>query len=147
MQPGDAKSRTGLLQGRVQEQRTEGDDGGEDVQQSDDLVAVEKSRMASTVGTLGLGRDGGQPPIGTIARGGALAPGDQAVTYASYLALDDLLAAQHPRSEEHDELLFIVVHQVYELWFKQLLHKLAHAHQLLDRGDDARRAAHPGTAC
>ncbi len=63
-----------------------------------------------------------------------LAPGDQAVTYASYLALDDLLAAQHPRSDEHDELLFIVVHQVYELWFKQLLHELAHAHQLLTAG-------------
>ena len=44
------------------------------------------------------------------------------LTYGNYLALDELLAAQHPRSSEHDELLFIVIHQVYELWFKQLLH-------------------------
>jgi tryptophan 2,3-dioxygenase len=48
-----------------------------------------------------------------------------ALTYASYLALDEILGAQRPRSDEHDELLFIVIHQVYELWFKQLLHELA----------------------
>jgi tryptophan 2,3-dioxygenase len=48
-----------------------------------------------------------------------------ALTYSSYLALDELLAAQRPRSDEHDEVLFIVIHQVYELWFKQLLHELA----------------------
>jgi tryptophan 2,3-dioxygenase len=59
------------------------------------------------------------------------APADQALTYSSYLALDDVLHAQHPRSDEHDELLFIIVHQVYELWFKQLLHELAHAQALL----------------
>ena len=42
-----------------------------------------------------------------------------ALTYTSYLHLDELLAAQEPLSEgpEHDELLFIVIHQVYELWF------------------------------
>jgi tryptophan 2,3-dioxygenase len=47
------------------------------------------------------------------------------VTYTSYLKLDDLLACQEPLSEgpEHDEMLFIVIHQVYELWFKQLLHE------------------------
>src|ERR1700751_3029714 len=48
-----------------------------------------------------------------------------ALTYSSYLALDKLLGAQRPRSDEHDEVLFIVIHQVYELWFKQLLHELA----------------------
>src|ERR1700753_1014550 len=48
-----------------------------------------------------------------------------ALTYASYLALDEILGAQRPRSDEHDEHLFIVIHQVYELWFKQLLHELA----------------------
>ncbi|HEX5401019.1 MAG TPA: tryptophan 2,3-dioxygenase family protein [Pseudonocardiaceae bacterium] len=47
-----------------------------------------------------------------------------ALTYASYLALDEILGAQRPRSDEHDEMLFIVIHQVYELWFKQLLHEL-----------------------
>jgi tryptophan 2,3-dioxygenase len=49
------------------------------------------------------------------------------LTYASYLHLDELLALQQPRSvpPEHDEMVFIVVHQVYELWFKLLLHELA----------------------
>jgi tryptophan 2,3-dioxygenase len=47
------------------------------------------------------------------------------LTYASYLRLDDLLAAQSPRTEEHDELLFVIIHQVYELWFKQILHEAA----------------------
>jgi tryptophan 2,3-dioxygenase len=48
------------------------------------------------------------------------------LTYADYQHVDDLLALQQPRSEpeEHDELLFIVVHQAYELWFKLLLHEL-----------------------
>jgi tryptophan 2,3-dioxygenase len=48
------------------------------------------------------------------------------VTYGSYLALDELLALQHPRSvpEHPDELLFIVVHQASELWFKEILHEL-----------------------
>ena len=61
-----------------------------------------------------------------------------ALTYASYLALDELLAAQRPRSEEHDELLFIVVHQVYELWFKQLLHELRHMQVRLEAGEGPR---------
>src|SRR5687767_6780928 len=49
------------------------------------------------------------------------------LTYASYLKLEQLLSLQEPRSQpvEHDELLFITVHQVYELWFKQVLHELA----------------------
>jgi len=49
----------------------------------------------------------------------------QALTYVSYLRLEDLLRLQVPKSPgpEHDELLFIVIHQVYELWFKVLLHE------------------------
>jgi tryptophan 2,3-dioxygenase len=58
-----------------------------------------------------------------------------ALTYSSYLALDEVLGAQRPRSDEHDELLFIVVHQVYELWFKQLLHETAHLQSRLEHGD------------
>ncbi len=58
-----------------------------------------------------------------------------ALTYTSYLALDDILGAQRPRSGEHDEMLFIVIHQVYELWFKQLLHELAHLQRRLQDGD------------
>ncbi|MDY3563411.1 tryptophan 2,3-dioxygenase family protein [Gemmata sp. JC673] len=48
------------------------------------------------------------------------------LTYSDYLHVEPLLSLQHPRSEpeEHDELLFIVVHQAYELWFKLLLHEL-----------------------
>jgi tryptophan 2,3-dioxygenase len=60
-----------------------------------------------------------------------------ALTYSSYLALDEVLAAQRPRSDEHDELLFIVIHQVYELWFKQMLHELAHLQARLEDGDTA----------
>lgn len=59
------------------------------------------------------------------------------LTYSSYLALDELLAAQHLTSDEHDELLFIVIHQVYELWFKQLLHEGAHLQQTLEAGETA----------
>jgi tryptophan 2,3-dioxygenase len=48
------------------------------------------------------------------------------IDYVSYLKIDELLALQRPESdpEEHDEMLFIVIHQVYELWFKLLLHEL-----------------------
>ena len=59
---------------------------------------------------------------------------DRSVTYGSYLAVDELLALQRPRSEgpEHDEMLFIVIHQVYALWFKQVLHEIDHVIELLD---------------
>jgi tryptophan 2,3-dioxygenase len=57
-----------------------------------------------------------------------------AVTYSAYLALGEILTAQHPRSDEHDEMLFIVIHQVYELWFKQMIHETAHAQALLEHG-------------
>ncbi len=60
-----------------------------------------------------------------------------ALTYASYLALEEVLSAQRPRSDEHDEMLFIVIHQVYELWFKQLLHELDHLQVKLEKGDTA----------
>jgi len=48
------------------------------------------------------------------------------LTYSSYLQVPELLRLQHPESspEHHDELLFIIVHQTYELWFKELLHDL-----------------------
>jgi len=58
----------------------------------------------------------------------------KSLTYTSYLALDEILGAQRPRSDEHDEMLFIVVHQVYELWFKELLHELEHLQRLLEEG-------------
>lgn len=58
--------------------------------------------------------------------------------YASYLALEEILGAQRPRSDEHDEMLFVIAHQVHELWFKMLLHELAH----LQRGLTAGKTAH-----
>jgi tryptophan 2,3-dioxygenase len=48
---------------------------------------------------------------------------DSPITYASYLCLDELLACQRPATDQHDEMLFVVIHQVYELWFKQILHE------------------------
>lgn len=64
-----------------------------------------------------------------------------ALTYASYLALDELLAAQRPTSGEHDEMLFIVIHQVYELWFKELLHELRFLQTRLQDGDSSHALA------
>ena len=55
------------------------------------------------------------------------------ITYADYLALDQLLNAQRPLSDLHDEMLFIVIHQTKELWLKQMLHELDLAISLLDR--------------
>ena len=68
---------------------------------------------------------------------------DRSITYGSYLAVDELLALQRPRSEgpEHDEMLFIVIHQVYELWFKQVLHEVDRVIALLEKRD-AYRAQH-----
>jgi tryptophan 2,3-dioxygenase len=56
------------------------------------------------------------------------------VTYASYLRLPDLLSCQSPATDEHDELLFVVIHQVYELWFKQILHEAALLQSRLEAG-------------
>ena len=46
------------------------------------------------------------------------------LTYSDYLGLDTLLASQHPRSPDHNEMLFIVQHQTSELWMKLMLHEL-----------------------
>ena len=45
-------------------------------------------------------------------------------TYSDYLSLDTLLTSQHPRSPDHNEMLFIIQHQTSELWMKLLLHEL-----------------------
>ncbi len=73
-------------------------------------------------------RRGGRPP--------EKHEGDE-VTYSSYLALDELLRLQRPRSKpEHpDELLFIIVHQASELWFKLILHELEGLIDLLEARD------------
>ncbi|MFN3388078.1 MAG: tryptophan 2,3-dioxygenase [Allosphingosinicella sp.] len=46
------------------------------------------------------------------------------MTYGDYLALDTILSAQHPISDHHDEMLFVVIHQTKELWLKQIIHEL-----------------------
>jgi tryptophan 2,3-dioxygenase len=56
------------------------------------------------------------------------------MTYGGYLTLDPLLSAQHPISDHHDELLFIILHQTKELWLKQIIHELEVALGLV-RGD------------
>jgi len=56
------------------------------------------------------------------------------MTYADYLKLDQLLSAQEPLSDLHDEMLFIVIHQTKELWMKEMLHELNLAIRLV--GDD-----------
>ena len=57
------------------------------------------------------------------------------LTYASYLDLDVLLACQNPRSDRHDELLFIVIHQAKELWLKEIIHEVGLAKRLVASGD------------
>ena len=54
------------------------------------------------------------------------------MTYADYLKLDQLLSAQQPLSDLHDEMLFIVIHQTKELWMKELLHELRLAISLVE---------------
>ena len=58
-----------------------------------------------------------------------------AMSYGDYLHLDAVLGAQHPRSGEHNEMLFIVQHQASELWMKLMLHELLAARARV-RGDD-----------
>jgi tryptophan 2,3-dioxygenase len=54
------------------------------------------------------------------------------MTYADYLHLDDLLSAQKPVSDLHDEMLFIIIHHSKELWLKQMLHEVALAITLVE---------------
>ncbi len=71
----------------------------------------------------------------------ALSSHEKYLTYSGYLQLDQLLSLQRELSgepdaaPEHDEMLFIIIHQVYELWFKQLLHELDHVKAMLGEGD------------
>ena len=55
------------------------------------------------------------------------------MTYADYLKLDLVLAAQQPLSDLHDEMLFVVIHQTKELWMKQMLHELDFAIRLVEQ--------------
>jgi len=57
------------------------------------------------------------------------------LSYGQYLQLDKLLAAQRPLSSEHNEMLFIIVHQVSELWMRLILHELTAALACVQRDD------------
>jgi tryptophan 2,3-dioxygenase len=63
------------------------------------------------------------------------------LSYATYLRLLELLQLQNGLTEEHDELLFIVAHQAYELWFKVVLHELGGARSRI-AADDLSYARH-----
>ena len=66
----------------------------------------------------------------------------KAITYISYLKVDELLELQQPESDgEHDEMLFIIIHQTYELWFKQMLHEIAEVQKTLEAGKSHRSLA------
>ena len=72
------------------------------------------------------GRRGATPVPGVLRTGRSFGEEGGQLTYGGYLRLDELLALQVPQADPaaHDELLFITVHQVYELWFQQLLYEL-----------------------
>ncbi len=76
----------------------------------------------------------GQEHLHTASAGGYTPEGAHTdftteMSYGSYLALEQLLSAQHPVSSEHNEMLFIVQHQTTELWMKLVLHELRAANQ------------------
>lgn len=57
------------------------------------------------------------------------------MSYTDYLALDAIVCAQHPRSDDHNEMLFIIQHQTSELWMKLMLHELRAAMDCIARDD------------
>ena len=71
----------------------------------------------------------------SLAGGAVHAHLGSAVSYGGYLQLDKLLDAQQPLSAEHNEMLFIIVHQVSELWMRLMLHELTAAMECVRRDD------------
>jgi tryptophan 2,3-dioxygenase len=64
------------------------------------------------------------------------------MTYGDYLGLDRILSAQHPISNLHDEMLFVIIHQTKELWLKQIIHELKVSRELIR--EDALIQVHKG---
>ena len=97
---------------------------------SSELPEHEKAQILgdNAMAFLGLGRSTavdsaeGSTPL----KNGKASAAREQLTYSSYLKVPELLQLQHPQSspQHHDELLFIIVHQTYELWFRELLHDL-----------------------
>src|SRR5262245_16135589 len=63
--------------------------------------------------------------------------GEQRLTYGGYLKVPELTSLQQLQSDppQHDEMLFIIIHQIYELWFKELLHEVDSIINALNRDD------------
>jgi tryptophan 2,3-dioxygenase len=75
------------------------------------------------------------PAAGVVPDPGDTGTTGRTTTYGGYLHLDRILDAQHCRSPDHNELLFIVQHQTSELWMKLMLHELAAARERLSADD------------
>jgi aminocarboxymuconate-semialdehyde decarboxylase len=93
---------------------------------SSHLAPRAKARLLGENAAQFLGFEAFTPLSGASKHEAAAAPEPEQLTYSSYLQVPELLKLQHPQSSppHHDEMLFIVVHQTYELWFKELLHDL-----------------------
>jgi len=75
------------------------------------------------------------PPAPSSEWHGAKMDFSASMSYGDYLALDQILSAQHPRSPNHNEMLFIIQHQTSELWMKLMLHELHAVQEHLRSGD------------
>ncbi|MBT9501647.1 MAG: tryptophan 2,3-dioxygenase [Burkholderiaceae bacterium] len=71
-----------------------------------------------------MSNDKAQCPMNIVREEGAQLDFSKDMSYGDYLHLDQVLSAQHPRSPEHNEMLFIVQHQTSELWMKLMLHEM-----------------------
>ncbi len=88
------------------------------------LVPQEKARLLGGNAAQFLGLS--DPAAGDVKQDAPMVSQRKQLTYSSYLKVSELLQLQEPQStpQHHDEMLFIIVHQTYELWFKELLHDL-----------------------
>ena len=79
------------------------------------------------------------PPVGGQLLNGAATEFSGSMSYSDYLALDRLLDCQRPLSPQHDEMLFVIIHQATELWMKLVIHELDAARRHI-RADDLQPA-------
>jgi tryptophan 2,3-dioxygenase len=97
----------------------------------------EKSAGGCPMG-YGMGADSGSSGAAALKSGDwhdAQLDFTDSMSYGDYLSLDSILSAQHPRSPDHNEMLFIVQHQTSELWMKLALHELSAAREAVRRDD------------
>jgi aminocarboxymuconate-semialdehyde decarboxylase len=101
-----------------------------------ELQSQSKAKLLGANAAKFLGFEA-EPASSSAASAAYTAPQDR-LTYSSYLKIPDLLSLQHFQSSppRHDELLFIIVHQTYELWFKELIHDLEAVVRCLQKAAD-----------